>query len=79
MKGLSKVKHYEETIVKFLDVLNVDLIVDVRYQWKCYGGYNCVCGQRIKKGYIFENKKNNKVCIVGKKCLQYIADYLDWS
>ena len=78
MKGLSKVEHYEETIVKFLDALNVDLIGDVHYQGKCYGGYHCVCGQRIKKGYIFENKKNYKVCIVGEKCLQYIADYLCW-
>ena len=72
-------KHYEETIAKFLNALNVDLIGDIRYQGRCYGGYHCVCGQKIKKGYIFKNEKNNKDCVVGKKCLQYIADYLSWA
>ena len=71
-------QHYEETIEKFLGALNVDLIRDVRYQGKCYGGYHCVCGQRIKNGYMFKNKKNNKGCIVGKKCLQHVAYYLGW-
>lgn len=72
-------KHYEETITKFLDALNVDLIGDVRYQGRCYGTYHCVCGQRIKRGYMFINEKNNKDCIVGRKCLQHVAEYLDWN
>ena len=71
--------HYEETISKFLDTMNVDLRRDVRYLGRCYGIYHCVCGQRIKKGYIFENKKNSSSCVVGKNCLQHIAEYLDWS
>ena len=72
--------HFEETVLKFSAALGkIDSIKDVRYKGKCYGYYVCVCGQKIKNGYLFENKQNNKVCIVGKKCLQYIADYLDWS
>ena len=71
--------HYEETISKFLAAMNVDLRRDVCYTGRCYGSYQCVCGQRIKNGYLFRNKKNKKNCIVGKKCLQHIADYLDWS
>ena len=72
-------KHYEETIVKFLDALNVNLVRDVRYQGRCYGGYYCVCGQRVKKGYRFKNEKNGKECVVGKNCLQYVAEYLKWE
>ena len=72
-------KHYEETIVKFLDTLNVDLIGDVCYQGRCYGGYYCVCGQRVKKGYLFQNSRTEKKCVVGKGCLRYVADYLGWE
>ena len=72
-------KHYEETIAKFLDALNVDLIEDIRYQGRCYGTYHCVCGQRIKRGYMFRNEKNNKDCIVGRKCLQHVVEYLNWN
>ena len=71
--------HYEETVLKFSTALGkIDSIKDVRYQGKYYGGYHCVCGQRIKNGYQFKNKKNNKRCIVGKQCLQHVAEYLCW-
>ena len=72
-------KHYEETIEKILDSLKVDLIRDVRYQGKCYGIYYCVCGQKVKKGYKLKNEKNSKECVVGKKCLQYVANYFGWN
>ena len=72
-------KHFEETIIKFLAALKVDLIQDVRYQGRCYGDYYCVCGQRIKRGYMFKNEKNSNDCIVGKNCLHYVAEYLKWE
>ena len=74
-----KMNHFEETIVKFLDALNVDLIRDVRYQGRCYGGYHCVCGQSIKRGYMFKNIRTKNKCIIGKDCLQYVAEYLRWN
>lgn len=72
-------EHYDETILKFVNSLNVDLIKDVRFQTKSYGNYHCVCGQRIKRAYIFKNIKNHKTCVVGYHCLQYVADYLEWN
>ena len=75
-----KMTHYEETIVKFSDALGkIDSINDVCYQGKCYKPRYCVCGQRIKKGYLFKNKKTNTDCIVGKRCLYHIVDYLGWK
>lgn len=71
--------HHDETILKFITSLNVDLIKDVSFQKKRFGNYQCVCGQRIKRGYVFENTKNRKTCVVGKHCLQHVADYLGWN
>lgn len=71
--------HYDETILKFSDELGkIDTTKDVYYHGKCFGSYYCVCGQKIKKGYMFRNNKNNKYCVVGKNCLKYVADYLGW-
>ena len=72
-------KHYDETISKFLEALNVDSIRDVRYQGKKFTYQRCICGQRIQTCYVFRNRKNKKQCFVGKKCLEYIAYYLGWE
>ena len=69
----------EETISKFLDSLNIDSINDVRYIKKCFGSQYCICGQKIKNGYLFFNIKNQLQCIVGVRCLSHIADYLGWN
>lgn len=71
--------HYEETIGKFLDKLNVDCIREIRYCGKHYGNEHCVCGQRIRHCYVFTNKHNGKKCVVGKECLNYVAEYLGWK
>ena len=68
----------DETIINFLERLNVDSIRDVRYKGKIYGLHKCVCGQPIKMAYIFTNKRNNLECIVSKNCLEHIAWYLNW-
>ncbi len=70
--------HYTETISKFLSVLNVDSIKDVKYCKKFVCNARCVCGQVIKNGYLFRNKKNDIICVVGKNCLSYVACYLGW-
>ena len=72
-------KHYDETIEKFLSTLEVDSTNDVKYICKTNKTPYCICGQYIKKGYIFCNIKNNKVCVVGKNCLNYVAYYLNWK
>ena len=71
--------HYNETISKFLDAMRLDSINDVYFLGKCTKYQYCVCGQKIKKGYVLKNKQNNKLCVVGKKCLYYIAYYLGWK
>lgn len=71
--------HYYETVSKFLDAITVDITKDVEYRGKCFGNELCVCGQKITKGYVFKNIKNNKRCVVGKNCLRYVADYLSWN
>ena len=70
--------YYEETVSKFLSELNVDLVKDIVYFGKIKQPTKCVCGQTIKKGYLFFNKKNNKKCIVGYNCLQHVIHYLGW-
>lgn len=72
-------EHYDETISKFLEALNVDSIKDVRYQGKIFTYQRCICGQRIQTCYIFRNQKNKKQCFAGKKCLKHIAYYLGWE
>ena len=69
----------DESILKFLERLNVDSIRDVRYKRKIYGRHQCVCGQPIKIAYVFTNKRNNLECTVGKNCLNHIAWYLNWQ
>lgn len=66
---------YEETVGKFLDVLHVDTVKNVKYVGKYYSG-TCVCGQPIKYGYKFVNKCNLNECIVGKRCLNYVFNYI---
>jgi len=65
----------EETVGKFLETLNVDTVKDVKYVGKYYCG-TCVCGQPIRYGYKFVNKRNKKECILGKKCKQYVLEYI---
>lgn len=50
-------EHYDETISKFLEALNVDSIKDVRYQGKIFTYQRCICGQRIQTCYVFRNQK----------------------
>ena len=72
--------HYEETILKFSDALGkIDITKEVSYQGKCYGIHYCVCGQRIKKGHLFQNSRTEKKCVVGKGCVRYVVDYLGWK
>ncbi len=71
-------KHRDESISKFLSKLNVDTIKEVKFKNKTYNETKCVCGQHIIIGYNFYNKRNGKTCTIGYKCLQYIADYLNW-
>ena len=68
----------EESILKFLERLNVDSIQDVKYKRNIRGQYRCVCGQPIKNAYVFINKRNNLNCVIGKNCLKHIAWYLNW-
>lgn len=65
-------------ISKFLEVLQVDTIREVKYKSSFLSSCHCVCGQPIKKGYLFENIRNNRKCVVGKNCLKHIASYLMW-
>ena len=69
----------EETITKFLEALNIDTIGDVKYDEKLCGRLRCVCGQPIKNGYLFTNKRNHLQCVVGKNCLPHITWYLNWD
>ena len=69
----------EETITKFLGALHVDTIAEVKCIEKVRGRFWCVCGQPIKNGYLFTNKRNHLQCVVGKNCLPYIAWYLNWD
>lgn len=71
--------HYNETISKFLETLEVDRIKDINYEGAIYSNEHCICGQRIQTGYVFRNYRNNKRCIVGKRCLNYITYYLGWK
>lgn len=66
---------YSETVSKFLDALCVDLVKDIKYVDKNYRGV-CVCGQPIVHGYKFINTRNHKECLVGKRCLEYVFDYI---
>ena len=81
MEGLGEVKmdNYQETILKFLNALKVDLIKDVKYKGKFLESHRCVCGQPIKTSYLFTNTKNGLSCHVGKSCLKHIALYLGWN
>ena len=63
---------------KFLAETKMDLSTDIAFGKKVYGDYKCVCGQPIKKGFCLYNKRNGKVCVVGKQCYAYIKDYLGW-
>ena len=70
--------HYTETISKFLSALKVDTITTIKFQGRVIQKQTCICGQAIEHCYVFYNKANNKKCVVGKNCLRYIADYLNW-
>lgn len=68
MRGLSK----------FLNYLQVDTVKEVKYKEKFLCSCYCVCGQPIRTGYVFENVRNGRKCVVGKNCLKHIVSYLDW-
>lgn len=78
-KGGEKMNHYDETIRKFLSSLNVDSVNDIKYVGKLTKKQFCICGQAIKYGYVFANTKNSYRCVIGKKCLTFIANYLGWN
>ena len=66
---------YKETVGKFLYALNVDTVTDIKYIGKYYRG-TCICGQPIEYGHKFVNKRNKNECIVGKRCIKYVFDYI---
>ena len=65
-----------ETIAKFLTALKVDSVKDVKYIGKTLNGI-CVCGQPIINCYKFINLRNHRQCVVGKKCLKYVLEYIN--
>ena len=77
-KEVYEMNNKEETVLKFLERLNVDSIREVKYKRNVRGRYRCVCGQPIKNAYIFVNRRNNLKCAIGKNCLSHIAGYLNW-
>ena len=68
-----------EVQLKFSKELNIDSIYRIKYCGKHIGDSRCICGQPIKKGYVFYNECNKKRCLVGKNCLPYIIEHLCWN
>ena len=55
--------HFKETIIKFSASLSkIDSAKDAHYQGKSNGSNSCVCGQKIKKRYMF--KQNQSALLV---------------
>ena len=74
-----KAKGNKDGLGKFLKEMNMDLSTDIRYDKIVYGNRKCVCGQPIKKGFRLYNQRNDRVCVVGKRCYGYIKNYLGWK